>query len=315
MATYTSADELDLASIAKRYGFDDISLEPLNGGAANSSFKAGCEQGEFVLTVLDNHDQRSAEILAAHTRALFERGMPTAEVVSNIDGDDISLVDGRCMLLKRWIPGQVVEPLPHDLLEKAGRLLAQLHGLRPDVPNLPVGTRRLSTVQVALVDGFPDHAFAQWLTKHLDAVQRREAHLTQVPDVISHGDLFTDNLLVKPDGELAIIDWETVSLDSALLDLGMTLLGLAKVDGRLDQEAAGRILHGYDAVRPLSPEHADAVRSEVEHAALIIAFHRYYRHNIRFPDAAKSRIHEELIGFVQSLDSFDARIVLRGERR
>ncbi|GAA4132304.1 hypothetical protein GCM10022416_11940 [Actinomadura keratinilytica] len=33
---------------------------------------------------------------------------------------------------------------------------------------------------------------------------------------------FSDNLIVRPDRRLAIIDWETISLDSPLLDLGMT---------------------------------------------------------------------------------------------
>ncbi|MEW2219083.1 hypothetical protein AB0939_07155 [Streptomyces sp. NPDC006990] len=40
---------------------------------------------------------------------------------------------------------------------------------------------------------------------------------------------------------------------------------------------------------------------EIVHAALIIAFHRFYRHNIRFPDPAKSSIHNGMIQFVDSV--------------
>ncbi|WP_432110150.1 hypothetical protein [Streptomyces sp. AA1529] len=34
---------------------------------------------------------------------------------------------------------------------------------------------------------------------------------------------------------------------------------------------------------------------------MLIAFHRYYRHNIRFPDPASS-IHSEMIQFVDSVE-------------
>jgi hypothetical protein len=41
---------------------------------------------------------------------------------------------------------------------------------------------------------------------------------------------------------------------------------------------------------------------EIEHAGLIIAFHRYYRHNVRLPNPSKSSYHTELIKFVDSVD-------------
>jgi len=162
VATYTTVADLDLDRIAELYALTGLELEPLDGGAANSSFRATADQGAFVLTVLDN-------------------------------------------------------------------------------------------------------------------------------------------LVIRPTGGLAILDWETVSLDSALLDLGMTLLGLANTGGRLDRDRAARIVDGYTKARPLDQEELDALPAQIEHAALIIAFHRYYRHNVRFPNPAKSDIHTEMIGFVESL--------------
>lgn len=302
MATYTTVADLDLALIGETYGLTGLVLESLGGGAANSSFRAGTDQGDFVLTVLDNHDHASALRLAAHTEALFALGMPTAKVVSNAMGDAVSPLDGRLVLLKRWIDGQVLDSLPDGLLPEAGALLARLHQLPPSgVPELPVGTRRLSAQHLKAIDGFQDEKFADWLRERLAAVGEQEASLPGRARVISHGDVFTDNLVVRSAGGLAVLDWETVSLDSALLDLGMTLLGLANTGGRLDRDRATLIVDGYTRVRPLAREELDALPGQVEHAALIIAFHRYYRHNVRFPDPAKSDIHIEMIGFIDSL--------------
>jgi len=40
---------------------------------------------------------------------------------------------------------------------------------------------------------------------------------------------------------------------------------------------------------------------EIEHAALIIGFHRYYRHNVRFPNPAKAKYHEAMVRFAESV--------------
>lgn len=34
---------------------------------------------------------------------------------------------------------------------------------------------------------------------------------------------------------------------------------------------------------------------------MIIAFHRYHRHNVRFPDPDRATYHEQMITFVESV--------------
>ncbi|GAA2160266.1 hypothetical protein GCM10009727_73230 [Actinomadura napierensis] len=175
------------------------------------------------------------------------------------------------VLLKHWIPGHVTARLADDRLRDAGDLLARLHVLpSAEVPDLPVGTRRLSAAHLEAIDEFPDQRFADWLRSGLAKVRAQEDRLTDGP-VICHGDVFADNLIVRPDETLAVIDWETVSLDGPLLDLGMTLLGLANVDGRLDKKRADLIVSGYADRRSLTREQYATLPWEVEHAALIIA--------------------------------------------
>ncbi|MGW5114399.1 phosphotransferase [Streptomyces noursei] len=304
MAKYTSLGQIDLPCVADHYGLDQPRLAPLAGGAANSSFHLTSGSGEFVLTILDNHDQASAERLAAHTTALFDLGMPTTEVVPTQNGSLIADVAGRPVILKRWIAGGVEAPLPIHLLPDAGRILATLHTLAADaagLADLPAGTRRLSPAQQATIAEFSDTDFATWLTERLERIHTLEAthHRAQV---IAHGDLFDDNLIVRPDGGLVVLDWETVSLDDPLLDLGMAAVGLAREDGLLVPERLRALVAGYVEIAPLSEDELTALTAEIEHAALIIAFHRYYRHNVRFPDPAKSTIHTEMIKFVESIE-------------
>lgn len=304
MAKYTTLEQIDLPVVAERYGLKDPRIAPLPGGAANSSFRVTSAADEFVLTILDNHDTDSAERLAAHTQALFLLGVPTVAVVPATGGAAITHFHGRPVILKAWADGTVEQPLPQALLPEAGHILAELHALPPQssgLTDIPVGTRRLSADHEALIPGFPDRAFADWLVDQLARVHRVEA-VSRRPRTITHGDLFDDNIIVGADGRLTVLDWETVSLDDPLLDLGMAAVGLTQEGGELAPSRLKALVEGYEQVCPLAEEDRSALPTEIIHAALIIAFHRYYRHNIRFPDTGKSGYHLEMIKFVESAE-------------
>ncbi|EST29292.1 hypothetical protein N566_22375 [Streptomycetaceae bacterium MP113-05] len=302
MAGYTTVADLDLPAVAQTYGLRDVRVEQLKGGAANSSFRLTAAEGVFVFTVLDNHDHASATRLGALSRALNEHGLPTVDVVPALDSSDAPLVSGRPVLLKRFIPGEVREPLPAHLLPVAGAFLARLHGLPPGLPGLSVATRRLTDEHLSAIDGFADQEFADWLKVRLGAA--RAATTAERPAVVCHGDLFADNIIVRPDSTLAVLDWETASLDDPLLDLGMAVVGLAQEDHALLPERMQLLVEGYTSVRPLTETDLAELSSQVGLAAAIIAFHRYYRHNVRYPNPAKADIHRHLIRFCDSVDDF-----------
>ncbi|ONK11304.1 phosphotransferase [Streptomyces sp. MP131-18] len=304
MANYTTLDQIDVPVLAGRYGIEQPKLTGLTGGAANSSFRVSSPSGEFVLTVLDNHDAHSAQRLAVHTQALFRLGIPTTEVVPARDGSLTVPLGDSTAILKRWVAGEVIEPLPVALLPEAGRALAQLHLLDPassGLEEVPIGTRRLSPAHLERIPQFEDRAFADWLTTGLRRVRAAESEARRQPRIV-HGDLFADNLVVSENSRLTILDWETVSLDDPLLDLGMAAVGLAQENNMLIPTRVRALVDGYCSVIPLTDQDAATLPVEIEHAALIIAFHRYFRHNIRFPDPDKRTAHRALIDFVNSID-------------
>lgn len=254
-----------------------------------------------MLSALDNHDEESARHLARITRALAGLGLPTVSVVANRDGEDITMLGDRPYLLKELIPGQVQDPLPDALLPAAGALLARLHSFPPGDLDLPVATRRLSAEHRAAAAEFEDREFAAWLDDRLAVIGSHEATHRRTPSAI-HGDLFADNLIVGPDGELSVIDWETACLDDPLLDLGMTAVGLCQdADGRLSSERLRFLLDGYLRLRPLSAEDLAELPVEIVHAAVIIAFHRYHRHNVRFPNPERATYHRQMVAFAASV--------------
>jgi aminoglycoside phosphotransferase (APT) family kinase protein len=303
VATYTALDDFDLPSLASRYGLRECVAQPMKGGAVNSSFRLDTPHDgrAYVLSALDDHDEASARHLAAVTRGFARLGLPTSQVVANRDGDDVTVVQGRPFLLKDLIAGEAADPLPDALLPAAGELLAVLHGFAPESLGLPVGTRRLSADHRAAAADFPDRDFAAWLDERLAEISRHRATHRRTPTAI-HGDLFADNLIVGPDGQLSVIDWETASLDDPLLDLGMAAVGLCQdAAGRLSTDRLRLLVEGYDRRRHLSAEDRAEFRAEIVHAAAIIGFHRYHRHTVRFPDPSRATYHRAMVAFVESV--------------
>lgn len=304
MAHYTTADQIDLITLAERYALTSPSIAPLSGGAANSSFRLSADQGQYVLTALDNHDEHTASALARHTQALHQLGLPTSKIVPATDGSLITSINGGLLALKEWISGGVQQPLPLALLPEAGEILADLHTLPPQTEGLedvPIGARRLSAEHLAAIPGFTDQEFAAWLTARLERIRAAEAGDHREPRLV-HGDLFDDNIVVRDDGHLSVLDWETISLDDPLLDLGMAAVGLAQDGaGLLSSERLEALLCGYEKTRPLTKADRVVLPLEIEHAALIIGFHRYYRHNVRFPNSKRAKYHLEMVTFAGSV--------------
>ena len=61
------------------------------------------------------------------------------------------------------------------------------------------------------------------------------------------------------------------------------------------------LLQGYREERSLSGESLADLPMEIVHAAVIIAFHRYYRHNVRFPNPDCRDFYKAMTGFVESV--------------
>jgi Ser/Thr protein kinase RdoA (MazF antagonist) len=86
VATYTTPTADDIKQICVTYPITLKAFQPLDGGAANSSYHLDCAEGEFVLTVLDNHNHDSAENLACLLSFLGGHHIPIPTVQPTIDG-------------------------------------------------------------------------------------------------------------------------------------------------------------------------------------------------------------------------------------
>jgi homoserine kinase type II len=301
VATYTTLDKAAVERICAHYPLTVRCSQQLAGGAANSSFLLDCAEGRFVLTVLDNHDARSARNLTCLLTFLAEQGVLTTTPMATTKGDPLLHWDGHTLLVKKYVPGRCDDRLPDELLAAAGAALAHINALTPAVGEcgLRERGRRLPDDARRTTEMFADREFATWLLRTLD----HAGHVTDLGTStgLVHGDLFADNLVVTDSGNLVILDWETASIDLTVLDLAMAIVGLCRIEGRFSPERTALLLAGYTRERPLTCKEQDNLRDATIYASLIIAYHRYRRHHITHPNPAGQHLYREIPAFVDDL--------------
>jgi len=267
-------------------------------GAANTSYRLADEGGaEFVVTVLDNTANLDPETLVQLLTYVDQRGVLTGSPVMSIDGNFVEHVDGHVVVVKGFVVGRSFAVLPVEHLAAAGAALARIHAVDP--PDwLPRGTRRLgdSSATLARVD---DREFVDWVAENL-ATSEPMLALAGTTRLI-HGDFFADNLVVTRNNDVAAIDWETASVDLPLIDLGWAIVGLACTSGSLSVRRLQILLDGYTSVRQLDACETTFLQSAAIYAATVIAYHRYVRHHLRFPNPAKFTLYREMVDIADSI--------------
>ena len=273
MALLTSLSLETAQGLARAYGCELTSLEPLALGSVNSNFRARSRDGRTLFARLyEEQGEAGAASERALLTALARAGVPVAEALP-LAGGAAPNHAGKPFVLFPWIPGEslCLARVDADACRKLGAALARVHLTSGAVPRLGPGrfgpgdmVERLDRVERET--SRPDLLAAVARARQLYArlVPARDATL---PAGIVHGDLFRDNVLWQA-GELsALLDFESVFHGPFVYDLLVTLAAWCfRADFELDLARA--LVAGYESVRPLTPSERAAVPVEGSLACL-----------------------------------------------
>lgn len=266
-----------------RFGDHLGPLSLLNDGF-NTTFRADSDRGPVVLRV-HRIDHRTIDGLNAEhrwTRRLAADGMLVPELLETRDGEAFALNEGgdptepRFVSVFAWRPGHVLsasfgeggkseerEVLPH--FEALGHLVARLHDHSATFRELDHLAPRLDRVFPFEPEVLTEHDLPPTLWA-LFSRARELCFLTfgamaDTPQQLCHADLHAGNLLVTPDGRLALLDFDDCAMTWPAYDLGIAAF--------------------YLRVVPLGPDRPPPTFDEFMHR--LTAFERGYRTLRPFP--------------------------------
>jgi homoserine kinase type II len=301
MATYTQLSDADLKQVALAYGLPAVErATPFSQGSENSNFRLEAGGDSWVLTICENRTGKQVDALVQTLLYLEQHRFETTRIVLTADGETRSTLNGKPLLLKSFIDGDVLDPIPVDLMAALGESIGKLHNIPKPVflpTEISFGVQTFEPLQREF--GKP-HAFLDWLME----VQRHVADVLvrsdrgDLPTALIHADIFSDNVVQTKHHGPVIMDFEEATNYYRLFDIGMTIVGTCRrtagSECQMDQAAQEQLLGGYSKRVQLTPFELSNLNAFIAYAAAGMASWRFRQFNILHPNLGRQDSYREL---------------------
>jgi len=182
-------------------------------------------------------------------------------------------VAGACLTAFKYIDGRAprVFQLTLAQIESVGHALAELHvvgkGYKKGIDNR-FSFERVAELYAGMRPQLP-HYFKK-ITRTLDEETEYLANYleTKLPKGVINGDLLEENLLVKGDKLVAMLDFDAACRGKFIFDLATAVNAICFIDGRYDLKRFESLITGYESLRTLSLAEWDAFPNELRFSAL-----------------------------------------------
>jgi homoserine kinase type II len=260
MAVYTMLDKRELAEIIEDYALVKlISATGISTGSVNTNYLLETARGKHLVRV--DEVKSELEVKRELDLLLFLRkhGFPCPQPVADRKGRHYREFGGKYLSVYRYYDGHVMRPdrITTAQLENVGRALADRFSFER-VADLYAEVRgRLPTYFKRIVRTLDDEV--DYLQNYLE---------NKLPKGIIHGDLFHDNLIVKGDKVVAVLDFEAASRGKFIFDLATAVNALCFDGQNYQLRRFEAMIAGYEALRALSLAEWDAFPNELRFSAL-----------------------------------------------
>jgi homoserine kinase type II len=281
MAKQTILDHKDIAAIADKYQLQIDRWAPIDGGDENSSFLLNSPEDDYVLTVYEKKSLPEVEQAVMMLNHLAEHEFFTNQIIITADGRSVTDYQGKCVILKTWVPGDTLRDKKQEDYRAIGKAIAELHQI--PVPDFlprdhPYG---LGHMPEALGQG----EYEVWLADKINYLQ--DHFPAYLPRALIHADLFDDNIIYHQGRFQAIIDFGDACYYYKAYDLGSVLFGACMENGKLDFVQARGVITGYQEICELQADERAVIQYSSVYAGAAISAWHYVNHNVRGLDHAK----------------------------
>jgi homoserine kinase type II len=282
MAVYTDVAEGDLALFLSAYRVGALlSYKGIAEGTENTNFLLHTETGSFILTLYEKRvEAADLPFFLGLMEHLANKGLSCPLPVRRSDGALTGTLAGRPAALITFLEGVWSRRPNAAQCREVGRALALLHlagadfpSSRPNALALP-GWRKLWDASRGRADEV-ETGLGEEIEADFAAIG--PAWPAALPSGVIHADLFPDNVFFLGEELSGLIDFYFACNDLYAYDLATCLNAWCfEPDCAFNVTKGMALFSGYRAVRPLSPEEAQALPVLARGSALRFLLTRLY---------------------------------------
>ena len=295
MTQYLKLQEKDILEISRKYNLTQIGYESIEESAGNTNYLVRTAQNQYVLTIFETEHIRAAN-LSRLLYLLEELDFPTTRIQKLANGDAITSYQGKPVLLKPYIVGQVVENMDENLVSQVGAVMASLHKI-PNPHYLPCQHAYGLETFPRVMDKGINLEYENWLAQRYDFFMQTIP--SGLPRGLIHGDVFYDNVLFDGKKFKAIIDFEEACQYYKVFDLGMAVVGLCTEESKVRLPKVRSLVNGYQKIRVIERAEKEILQLFVEYAAIATSSWWFWKFNIDTPIAELSDKHREMVNIAK----------------
>jgi homoserine kinase type II len=254
MSVFTPVTEDQASAWLKNYTLGHlIKLQGIAAGIENSNFFLTTTHGEYVLTLFEKLSMDALPYYAQLMAHLAQRGIPCPLPIERIDGQYLSMLNGKPACIVTKLAGRPVETPSLAECTEVGEMLAEMHLAANSYQQRMENWRGLKWWKsfIPQVASLLPKDEAEFVTTEL-AFQEKQDY-SALPQGVIHGDLFRDNVLFIKDRIGGVIDFYFACNEALLFDLAVTVNDWCVSSNAVVNEAAAKnLVEAYHSVRPLS---------------------------------------------------------------
>lgn len=238
--------------ILKKYNIGNFKSKALLYNRWNTAYYLKTTKGDFLLKILNHQTEKELKKEIMITNRL-KNEIPSSFPIMSKDHKQYVKKNGLIILIKNFIKGKPVlkgEKLSNKNLAQLGEYYAIIHKTK-DISNIP--KKDLYTYLKRFFSGVdklsPEYKIAR---ATLNLLESHSFNSQNFPKGLIHADLHTENILVKNDKIVAILDFEDAHVGSFIYDLGICIIDTCWKRNDLSKERINILVSGYESIRKLT---------------------------------------------------------------
>jgi homoserine kinase type II len=269
VALLTPLPLADATRLAREFGLEISTVEPLAAGSVNSNFALTAQDGRRYFARLYEEQGRDGALAELKLVAALSRaGVPVVQCLPRADGAGVGDFEGKAFAVFPWLDGEILcqGRVSEDACQKLGAALARMHSTTPSLARPPEGRFRITDLRQRLtrIERAEREEFMDDVAHIREALADYEVkRISQsAPRGVIHSDLFRDNVLWAKTGELAaLLDFESACEGAFAYDVMVTICAWCYSD-KFESNLVEAFLRGYHAVRPIVGPEIEALKIE-----------------------------------------------------